>query len=120
MRQRFAPNQKTVVATDEFGFVPEGNIGEFMKFLPGVTVETNGGYARSISVDGVSADYVPVTVSGFTLASAFQGGGTTRQVSADNLSINNLARIEVSFSPTPDTQASALSGSVELSTAQRL
>lgn len=112
--QRFAPNQKTVVATDEFGFVPEGNIGEFMKFLPGVTVETNGGYARSISVDGVSADYVPVTVSGFSLASAFQGGGTTRQVSADNVSINNLSRIEVSFSPTPDTQASALAGAVEL------
>ena len=112
--QRFAPNQKTVVATDEFGFVPEGNVGEFMKFLPGVTVENQGGYARSISIDGVDADYVPVTVGGFSLASATPGGGTTRAVAIDAVSINNLSRIEVSFSPTPDTQAGALSGSIEL------
>ena len=31
--QRFAPNMKNVVATDEFGDIAEGNVAEFMKFL---------------------------------------------------------------------------------------
>ena len=34
--QRFAPNFKTVVSADEFGAASESDIGEFMKFLPGV------------------------------------------------------------------------------------
>ncbi|MSU50984.1 MAG: carboxypeptidase regulatory-like domain-containing protein, partial [Opitutus sp.] len=33
--QRFAPNIKGVVSTDEFGNVAEGSVGEFLKFLPG-------------------------------------------------------------------------------------
>ena len=37
--QRFASNLRTVVSTDEFGTVAEGHVGEFMKFLPGVTME---------------------------------------------------------------------------------
>lgn len=41
--QRFAPNLKNVVATDELGFVPEGNVAEFIKFLPGVSVDNVGG-----------------------------------------------------------------------------
>jgi hypothetical protein len=38
--QRFASNLKTVVSTDEFGTVAEGHVGEFLKFLPGVTMDT--------------------------------------------------------------------------------
>ena len=37
--QRFAPNIKNVVAADSLGDVMDGNIGEFMKFLPGVIPE---------------------------------------------------------------------------------
>ena len=51
--QRFAPNVKTVVSTDEFGDVAEGSLGEFMKFVPGVSIEyTAGALARGISING--------------------------------------------------------------------
>ena len=114
--QRFAPNMKTVVATDEFGDIAEGNVGEFLKFLPGVNMDAAGGNARDISLQGVPADYVPVTLDGFGLASAVGGGagGTGRSVGLDQVSINNLSRIEVSFSPTPDAQGNALAGSVNM------
>ena len=114
--QRFAPNMKTVVATDEFGDIAEGNIGEFIKFLPGVNIEAAGGNARDVSLNGVPSDYVPVTIDGFGLASAVGGGagGTTRSVGLDQVSINNISRIEVSFSPTPDSQGNALAGSVNM------
>ncbi len=111
--QRFAPNMKTVVATDEFGTVAEGHVGEFMKFLPGVTMEYAGGNAREISINGAPADYVPVTIDGFNLASAV-GNGTGRSAAVDMVSINGLSRIEVSYSPTPDSQGAALAGSVNM------
>src|SRR5688572_22904673 len=112
--QRFAPNIKNVVSTEEFGNVAEGNVAEFLKFLPGVTIDYTGGNARDISLNGVPSDNVPVTVDGFSVAAATSGGGTTRAVQSDMISINNLSRIEVSFSPTPDSQGAALAGSVNM------
>ena len=114
--QRFAPNIKSVVSTDEFGDIAEGNVAEFVKFMPGVNIDYAGGNARDISLNGVPSIYVPVTLDGFGLASAVGGGagGTSRGVGLDQVSINNLSRIEVSFSPTPDSQGNALAGSVNL------
>ena len=43
MQQRFAASIKNVVSTDEFGAVAEGNVTEFLKYLPGVTVDLSGG-----------------------------------------------------------------------------
>src|SRR5690606_38130646 len=37
--QRFAANIKNVVSADSLGDVMDGNVGEFLKFLPGVTAE---------------------------------------------------------------------------------
>lgn len=112
--QRFASNIKNVVSTEEFGNVAEGNVAEFLKFLPGVTIDYTGGNARDISLNGVPSDFVPVTVDGFSVATATSDGGTTRAVQSDMISINNLSRIEVSFSPTPDAQGAALAGSVNM------
>jgi hypothetical protein len=47
--QRFASAIKNVVSTDEFGNVAEGNAAEFIKFMPGVTIDYTGGNARDIS-----------------------------------------------------------------------
>ena len=110
--QRFAANLKTVVSTDEFGTVAEGHVGEFLKFLPGVTMEYAGGNAREISINGAPADNVPVTLDGFSLATAISG--ISRASAVDMVSINGLSRIEVSFSPTPDTSGAALAGSVNM------
>ena len=114
--QRFAANMKNVLATDEFGDIAEGNAAEFLKFMPGVNIDYAGGNGRDVSLNGVPSIYVPITLDGFGLASAVGGGagGTTRGVGLDQVSINNLSRIEVSFSPTPDSQANALAGSVNL------
>ncbi len=110
--QRFASNLKTVVATDEFGTVAEGHVGEFLKFLPGVTMDYAGGNAREVSINGAPADNVPVTLDGFSLATAISG--ISRAAAVDMVSINGISRVEVSFSPTPDTSGAALAGSVNM------
>ncbi len=109
--QRFAKNIVNVVSADEFGTIADGSIGEFMKFLPGITSDYTGGDARRFSINGVPAGNVPISMGGFDLASA-AGAGTGRQVELDQVSINSVSRIEVNRSPTPDTPGSALAGAV--------
>ena len=94
--QRFAPNIKSVVSTDEFGNVAEGSVGEFIKFLPGVTIEYEAGaLARGISINGVPSDNVPITVNGFGLASAGGNSVTARGAQMDMASISATSRVEV-------------------------
>ena len=109
--QRFAKNIMNVVSADEFGTIADGSIGEFMKFLPGITSDYTGGDARRFSINGAPAGNVPISMGGFDMASA-AGGGTGRQVELDQVSINSVSRIEVNRSPTPDTPGSALAGAV--------
>jgi iron complex outermembrane receptor protein len=111
--QRFAPNVVNVVSADEFGVVPDGNIGEFLKMLPGITMDYRGGDPREISMNGVPSGYVPVTIGGFNLATS-EVSGTGRNVELNAVSINNLSRIEAVYSPTPESPGSALAGSVNL------
>ena len=111
--QRFAANMKNVVSADEFGTVVEGNVGDFLKFLPGVTIDYGGGDARTISLNGVPSNNVPVTIGGFALASA-QSSGTARTVELEQVSVNNIARFEVNHSPTPESPGSALAGSINM------
>jgi TonB-dependent receptor len=111
--QRFASNIVNVVAADEFGHIAEGNVGEFLKFLPGMAIDFVGGDARTISMGGVPSGNVPVTVGGFNLASA-ASSGTGRSVELEQVSINNIARIEVYHSPTPESPGSALAGGVNM------
>lgn len=112
--QRFASSIKNVVSTEEYGNVAEGNAAEFIKFMPGVTIDYTGGNARDISINGVPSAFVPVTVDGFSVATASTGGSSSRAVQSDMISINNLSRIEVNYSPTPESQGSALAGSVNM------
>ncbi len=113
--QRFAANIKNVVSTDEFGFVAEGNAADFLKYLPGITIESSGGNSRDVSINGVPSANVPITLDGFGVASAGVGNTNTgRAVAMDMMSINNLSRIEVEYSPTPESQGAALAGSVNM------
>lgn len=109
--QRFARNIMQVVSADEFGTIPDGSIGEFMKFLPGITADYTGGDARRFSINGAPEDNVPISMGGFEMASA-AGAGTRRAVELDQVSINNVSRVEINRSPTPDTPGAALAGSV--------
>jgi TonB-dependent receptor len=111
--QRFASNIVNVVSADEFGSVLESNPGDFLKYLPGITIDFIGGAARSISMGGVPPEYVPITVGGFDVSSV-AGGGTARSVDFHTISMNNISRLEVVHSPTPESPGSALAGSVNM------
>ena len=98
--QRFAPNVMNVVSADEYAAMTEGGVGELLKAVPGMNVEIGGGgEPYLLSMNGVPPNNVPVTISGFSLANAT--AGTSRQVGIEQISMNNVSRIEVAYTPTP-------------------
>ena len=111
--QRFARSIMNVVAADEFGTIVDGTPGEVLKFLPGISLDYSAGEARTVSMNGVPASNVPITVGGFDLASA-ASNGTGRVTNLDQFSVNSISRIEVRHAPTPETSGSALAGSVNM------
>ena len=112
--KRFAADIRNVIAADEFGPMADGNVGEILKTVPGVAIDYVGGAAMSISLDGVPPGYVPVTMNGFPLASTTATAPTARDVELVNVATNNLSRIEVLHSPTPESPGNALAGSVNM------
>ena len=113
--QRFAANIKNVVATDAFGDVTEGNVAEFMKYLPGITVDYSNVMPLGVSVRGFDPNMTNVTSDGATLANASRNAAS-RQFDFMQVSINNISRIEVTKVPTPANPASGISGSVNMVT----
>ena len=111
--QRFSSNLKTVIAADAFGDVTEGNPGEFLKYLPGVSVDYVAADVRTVSVRGFGAEFTSVNVDGNRMASA-ASSGASRTFEFEQVSMNNVARIEVVKVPTPSMPADSLGGSVNL------
>jgi len=111
--QRFAANIKNVVATDSFGDVQEGNLGEFIKFLPGVAVNYGDAEALSISLRGFSPNLTGITTDGAQISNA-NYGGSSRAPFLSQTSISNISRVEVSKVPTPSSAADSLGGSINM------
>ena len=110
--QRAAPNLKSVVAIDEFGDRGAENIGEFLLFLPGVSIETSGSEPTTASLRGFPGNNTGLTLDGGELAGAFSGN--SRSLDLREVPMNNVSRVEITKVPTPDLPASGLGGSINL------
>lgn len=96
--QRFAPNIKNVLSSDSFGDVLGGNVGEFLKFIPGLATEYSDVEIVGISVRGLGSDKTAFTSDGASVVSA-AGGAATRAFNMNVSSLNNISRVEVRKSP---------------------
>lgn len=111
--QRFAGNIKTVLHTDAMGDIIQNNLGEFVKYLPGVDVNTDQMNSVSIGLRGMPANYTNIALDGDDVNSA-ASAGPTRTTLLQALSLSNASRIEVYKVPTPETSASSLGGSINM------
>ncbi len=108
--QRAAPNLTSVVALDEYGDLGQENVGDFLRFLPGLTVGSSGLTASEISVRGLPSDTTQIMVDGNVVTSSEAG----RVVPPHIVSLANVTRAEVTKVPTPDAPAGGLGGTVNL------
>jgi iron complex outermembrane recepter protein len=112
-RQREAPNVKNVVASDSFGNVADGNIGDFLQQLPGITAVYVGADVRSVQIRGIDGALNSVTMDGDRIASS-QSAGLGRTFEFEQASLNNIETIEVTKAPTPDMDADSIGGNVNI------
>ncbi len=116
MEQRIAENQKKVISSDAMGNVSEGNVGEFLKLMPGVNMDYVEADTRAMRVRGLNPKYANVLIDGMQVASAGSSNvGTGRAFEFEQLSIASIESVELSKTPTPD-QPSSVAGTVNLKT----
>ena len=112
--QRQALNSKTIVSTDVYGN-PSANPGELVQRLPGVNVEIVGSEARSVSIRGLAPGFTQLTVDGDRMASS-TATSVNRDAQIEHLSMGNIVLVELIKAPTPDMDANAIGGYVNLIT----
>ncbi len=113
--QRIAPNVKAIVSSDTFGNVADGNVGDMLQHIAGMTAEYNGPDVRSVSVRGVGSSLNSFTMDGQQVATS-QSAGTGRQFEMEQVSLGNIETIEITKAPTPDMDGASIGGSVNLVT----
>ena len=122
--QKNAMNIKTVVASDNFGDIFEGNVGEFLKFMPGITLDYVETDTRSARIGGLEAQYGSVTLDGGTMASTNSLAGSFRDSARafefEAVSINNIESIEVNKTLSADMPGDAPAGNINLRTKSAL
>ncbi|MBI5766726.1 MAG: TonB-dependent receptor [Verrucomicrobia bacterium] len=107
--QRFAAGIKTVLATDALGDVIQNNLGEFVKFLPGVDVGTDQMNSVQIGLRGLPSAYTNIALDGDDVNAA-GSGNPTRNTLLQAFSLSNAQRVEIYKVPTPDMPASLAGG----------
>jgi iron complex outermembrane recepter protein len=108
--QRVAPNLKQVVAFEEFGDMGESNPGEFLKYVPGISMTLVYGVPQFAQVRGMPPNGTLVTMDGAPIASSTGD----RAFEFTGAATGNIDRIEVTKSPTPDLPANAIGGGINI------
>jgi iron complex outermembrane receptor protein len=118
MEQKKNMNVTTSVASDIFGDVTDGNIGEFLKFLPGVDVDYVESETRGPRLGGMDAQYTAVSFDGVRLASADANrtGDLGRATSFEAFSISSIESIEIHRTTSSDMDADAPAGTINMKT----
>ena len=110
--KRNAGNIKDVIALDEFADQADGNIGEFIKYVPGLDIQYNPFNAAAVTIRGMPATGTLVQFDGVPTAPA--SAGNTRSFDLNTAANANIERIEVTKAPTPDMPANAVGGSINV------
>nr|MDJ0646204.1 TonB-dependent receptor [Flavobacteriaceae bacterium] len=109
-------NTTTIINTisiDETSKFPDANIGDALKRISGITMQVKEGEAQDIIIRGLAPELNSVTINGSRLPST---NGDDRSIQLDVIPTDMIESIEVTKSLTPDMEADALGGSVNLIT----
>ena len=112
-QQKTNVNVSNVISAAQIGRFPDSNIGDALKRVPGIAMQNDQGEARNIVVRGLASELNSVTLNGNRIPSA---EGDNRKVQMDVIPSDMIQTIEVNKTLTPDMDADAIGGSVDLVT----
>jgi TonB-dependent receptor len=110
-QQRTSNTITNIVSSDRIQELPDVNAAESIGRLPGVAIQRSGGEANKIAIRGLSPKFNTVTVNGVRMPSV---DTQDRSVDLSLVSSNMLDGIEVTKALTPDKDADAIGGTVDL------
>ncbi len=115
-----------VVSADRIQELPDANVAESVGRIPGVSIQREAGEASKIVIRGLEPKLNAITINGIKIPATSSGtdaSGTKHNVSKDMgdravdlsmMSADLLEAIEVYKAPTPDMDAEAVGGIVNL------
>lgn len=114
MEQRAAMNAKTVVPADSYGALTMGDVGEFMKSMPGISLDYTEVDATAVRIGGLDPKYSTFTLDGGRMATATSNNNTGRQNSFEQMSVTGIESIELNNTLTARMDADSPAGNINL------
>ena len=112
-RERSAVNNINVITADNIGQFPDNNVAEALQRVSGLSLQRDQGEGRFVTIRGASANFNTTTVNGLRIPGPEDD---SRAVNLDVLSADLVQSVEISKSLTPDQDADAVGGNIEIST----
>lgn len=114
MERRAATNAKNVVASDNYGELTMGDVGEFMKSMPGLSLDYVEVDTSAVRVGGLDPKYSNFTTDGARMATATSNNNAGRQNSFEQMSITGIEAIEFNNTLTASMDADSPGGTINL------
>lgn len=99
--------------SNDVGKLPDQNVAEAVRRLPGVTVSTDQGEGRYAVIRGAAPNLANVTVNGQTAPAP---EADSRQIKLDDIPASLIGSLTVNKTLTPDLDANAIAGAIDIST----
>jgi TonB-dependent receptor len=104
-------NITNIISSDQVDRFPDANIGDALKRITGINVQYDQGEARFGSIRGTSPMYNSISINGERVPGA---EAEEREIQLDLVPSDMVQAIEVNKTLTPDMEADAIGGSVNL------
>lgn len=114
MESRAALNAKNVVAADNYGELTMGDVGEFMKSMPGLSLDYVEVDTSAVRIGGLDPKYSNFTTDGVRMATATSNNNTGRQNSFEQMSITGIESIEFNNTLNANMDADSPGGAINL------
>ncbi len=111
--QKEAANIKNVISEEQIQAFPDLNTAEVLQRVSGISINRANGEGRFVAMRGTPSAMTNVTVNGQQVA---YSNGENRAIELDVVSAAQLSGIEVTKVLTPDMDADAVGGSINLKT----
>jgi iron complex outermembrane recepter protein len=116
--QKNSENPRLIVDAEAFGTVADGNMGDFVKLLPGINAEGKNGETWAVRIRGMDPALNSVTLDGMRPADASVESnfdtGYGRQFDVGTVQMEGVSTIEFTKSATPSQPADSIGGGINI------
>jgi TonB-dependent receptor len=113
-QQRSADNIVSVLSSDAIGRLPDQNVAESARRLPGISVENDQGEGRYVVIRGIDPNLNATSINGVRIPSPEAGD---RKVQLDVIDSDILDNIAIAKSLSPDMDGDGIGGNIDIQTA---